>query len=187
MSWLKGTSGTGVSSLRTARRDALLGVVVAGFLAAGCGGSGFQPLHGATASGGNLSTNLAGVDVTPIPGRVGQQLRNELLFQTRGGGDAAGSEYELQIAIRESVRSNIVQVDGDAQGATYRITSEFKLISSADNTVVLEGNNHAQAAYRKFDSIYANLRARRDAENRAAKDSARAIATRIATFLSRAS
>lgn len=154
---------------------------------ASCGGSGFQPLHGATASGGDLSTTLASVNVVPIPGRVGQQLRNELLFQTQGGGGAAGSDYELQIAIRESVQRIIVEQDGDSQGETYRITSEFKLINSADNTVVLKGKNHAQAAYRKFDSIYANLRARRDAENRAAKDSARSISTRIAAFLSRAS
>ncbi len=158
-----------------------------GLFAVGCGGSGFQPLHGATASGGHLSSTLASVDITPIPGRVGQQLRNELLFQTQGGSGAAGSEYELQIAIRESVRQIIVQRDGDSQGEAYRVTSEFKLISNADKTVVLTGSNHAQAAYRKFDSIYANLRARRDAENRAAKDSARAISTRIAAFLSRAS
>ena len=162
-------------------------IAIVGLLVAGCGGSGLQPLHGATASGGDLSTTLASVDIAPIPGRVGQQLRNELLFQTQGGGGAAGADYELQIAVRESVRQIIVQLDGDSQGETYRITSEFKLIDTSDKTVVLTGNNHAQAAYQKFDSIYANLRARRDAENRAAKDSARSIATRIAAFLARAS
>lgn len=175
--------------LRTRSRRSVVGGIaaLAGLLVAGCGGTGFQPLHGATASGNDLPTTLASIDVVPIPGRVGQQLRNELLFQAQGGSGATGSEYELQIAIRESVRQIIVQRDGDSQGETYRITSEFKLINNADKTVVLTGNNHAQAAYRKFDSIYANLRARRDAENRAAKDSARAIATRIAAFLSRAS
>lgn len=181
-------SRNATSTQTTTRRSVTWGaIVLAGMLVAGCGGTGFQPLHGATASGNDLASTLASVDINPIPGRVGQQLRNELLFQARGGQGAAGSDYELQIAIRESVRRIIVQQDGDSQGETYRITSEFKLINSADKTVVLKGNNHAQAAYRKFDSIYANLRARRDAENRAAKDSARAIATRIAAFLSRAS
>ncbi|MEO0619483.1 MAG: LPS assembly lipoprotein LptE [Pseudomonadota bacterium] len=176
---------TSKSRAALTRRTLLLSGIAIGV--AGCGGSGFQPLYGVTASGGDLSTTLASVDVVPIPGRVGQQLRNELLFKLQGGSGSVGSDYELQIAIRESVRQIIRQQDGDSQGETYRITSEFQLISAADKSVVLKGENHAQAAYRKFDSIYANLRARRDAENRAAKDSARAISTRVAAFLSRAS
>ena len=170
------------------RRHVVLGsaAVTLSLLAAGCSGGGFQPLHGVSASGGDLSTTLASVNVATIPGRVGQQLRNELIFKMRGGEEAYGADYRLQIAIRESVRNTLVQLDGDAEGRVYLLTSEFKLISNTDNAVLLEGKNHSQAAYQRNDSVYANLRARRDAENRAAKDSAQMIATRVSAFLSRA-
>lgn len=152
---------------------------------AGCAGGGFSPLYGVTSSGADLGSTLASVNVIPIPGRVGQQLRNELLFSMRGGGSDLGADYELRIAIRESVRQIIRERDGDSQGEVYRITSEFQLLNTGDSAVLLKGENVAQAAYRRFDSIFANLRARRDAENRAAKDSARSISTRVAAFLSR--
>ncbi|HKA64672.1 MAG TPA: hypothetical protein VKD00_02965, partial [Methyloceanibacter sp.] len=58
---------------------------------AGCG---FQPLYGTTAGGSRLGAVMAGVDVTPIPGRVGQRLRNELIFENTGGGAAAPATYK---------------------------------------------------------------------------------------------
>ena len=54
-----------------------------------CGdAAGFRPLYGPTASGGNVSEHLKQVDLAPIPGRVGQRIRNEMIFQTTGGGDS---------------------------------------------------------------------------------------------------
>ena len=64
---------------------------------AACGdAAGFRPLYGAGASG-NVGEQLKQVDCRPIPGRVGQRIRNEMIFQTTGGGkplrrpDPAGS------------------------------------------------------------------------------------------------
>ena len=64
-------------------------------LCAGAGalaGCGFQPLYGGTtASGAKLAEVMAAVDINPIPGRVGQRVRNELIFENTGGGGAAPS------------------------------------------------------------------------------------------------
>jgi LPS-assembly lipoprotein len=69
----------------------LIGAV--GFGLAGCG---FQPLYGGTtANGTKLSEVMAAVDVQPIPGRVGQKLRNELIFANTGGNYAAPSRYKV--------------------------------------------------------------------------------------------
>ena len=47
---------------------------------------------------------MAGVEVTPIPGRVGQSVRNELIFENTGGsGEPAHAPYKLDIVIKESV------------------------------------------------------------------------------------
>ena len=59
-------------------------------LAAGCGDSGFRPLYASSSiTGTDVNAKLAKLEVAPIPGRVGQRVRNELIFQATGGGNAA--------------------------------------------------------------------------------------------------
>lgn len=147
-------------------------------------GCGFQPLYGPTASGAQLEDVMRTVDISPVPGRVGQQVRNELIFKTTGGGVAGDSQYRLDIAIRESVVNLLVEGTGDTEGQVYQIYSEFKLVRVEDNEVVLSGHSNARAAYDKVGSVFADIRARRDAENRAAKTIAETIRTRLASYLS---
>ena len=58
-------------------------------LALGLAGCGLQPLYGSTASGSRLAAVMSSVDVAPVPGRVGQRVRNELIFENTGGSEAA--------------------------------------------------------------------------------------------------
>jgi LPS-assembly lipoprotein len=160
---------------------ALIGAALA---LAGCG---FQPLYGGTTAGGSrLSEVMAAVDVTPIPGRVGQRLRNELIFENTGGGNAAPSRYRLDIVVKESVSDQNVRLSGDATGATFQLNATFKLVNRADGKVMLEGAATSRAAYERFQQIYSNVRARYDAENRAARTVAESIKVRLAAFLSQA-
>ena len=119
-----------------------------------------------------------------IPGRVGQKIRNELIFQSTGGGDALPPEYHLDVAIREQVISTLVRKDGDSQSQVYNLEAKFQLIRVADNAVLLEGTSYGRASFERFDSIYSNVKAREDAENRAARAVAQDIKTRLAAFLS---
>ena len=149
-----------------------------------CGNGGFQPLYGTNSNGTNVQDELAAINIVPIPGRVGQVLRNELIFKTTGGDYAAPSEYRLEIAVRESVSTQLVQVDADAQSSTFNLDAEYKLIRLTDNEIVLKGKDHTRAAYQRFNEILSNVRAMRDAENRAAKHLAVSLRTRLAAFLS---
>ena len=151
-----------------------------------CGGSGFQPLYGTTAKGTNVQDELATVSIVPIPGRVGQVLRNELIFKTQGGDYALPSEYRLEIAVRESISTQLVQRDADANGSSFNLDANYKLIRIKDKAIVLEGKDHTRAAYQRFNEILSNERARRDAENRAAKHMARSLRIRLAAFLAQA-
>ena len=150
-------------------------------LLAGCG---FQPLYGPTASGEQLSDVMKTVDITTVPGRVGQKIRNELIFRTTGGGYAEKPKYRLDIALKESVMLTLVDREGDPEGAIFQLHSQYKLVRLADNKVVLEGHNNARAAYDKVDSVFNDIRAKRDAEDRAARTISEAIRTRVAAFLS---
>lgn len=149
------------------------------------GGCGFQPLYGTTSSGVGLGSAMASVDIDTIPGRVGQVVRNELIFATTGGDEALGKEYRLEIAMRESITSLLVKSNGDTAGSLYGLDADFKLIRVSDNAVLTSGKASSRAAFQRVKSIYANVRARRDAEDRAARMLATSIRTRVAAVLSK--
>jgi len=148
-------------------------------------GCSFKPLYGNTESNQDLQQVLSTIEVIEIPGRVGQKVRNELIFAFNGGQGQGGGSYKLIIAVRESVTSQIVRRDGDSRGQFYKLTADFQLFSAADaKNPMLKGNSHAQASFKDDDSVYANIRSRRDAEDRAAKTVAEDLQVRLSAFLS---
>lgn len=155
------------------------GSMLAGPVLAGC-----QPLYGPTASGAQLKDVMASVEVATIPTRVGQRLRNELIFATTRGGYAQEPKYKLVIIVRQSVADMLVEQSGEAQGKMYRLDAHFKLIDLSTKKVVLVGKSSGRAAFDRFKQIFTNVRAQVDAENRAATTVAEGIRTRVAAFLS---
>jgi LPS-assembly lipoprotein len=169
------------------RSPALFAALFAGLAGLALAGCGFQPLYGGTTAGGaKLAEVMAAVDITPIPGRVGQKLRNELIFTNTGGGYAPPTRYKLDITIKESVTDQLVQITGDATGQVYQLDAAFKLIDPANGKVVLQGKAISRAPYNRFQEIFANVRARYDAENRAARTVSESIRTQVAAYLSNA-
>lgn len=176
----------GESSRMCSRRSALAGIAAALLVAplvSACGTGGFRPMYADLDGTGGLSEKLAQVDIAPIPGRVGQRLRNELIFESRGGGDPLPPEYRLEIAIRENVTSTLVERSGDSRGQVYTLDASFRLISIADKTVLLSGTSYGRAGFERFDSVYSNVRARRDAEDRAANSVGMDLKARLSAFL----
>ncbi|MBA2126149.1 hypothetical protein DLM45_07920 [Hyphomicrobium methylovorum] len=151
----------------------------------GCGDAGFRPLYGTASLGGvGAQEKLATVDIAPIPGRVGQRIRNELIFQTTGGGTPAPPKYRLDIAIRETVISTMVRKDGNAGGQIYNIEAAYNLIRIEDKTVVASGKSFGRASFDRVSSVFANVEARQDAENRAAQTVGEELRTRLLAILS---
>lgn len=162
-------------------------VLLGGAVLGGCGDGGFRPMYGATGVGGAAAAEkLAQVDMSTIPGRVGQQLRNEFIYQSTGGGARVDPAYRLEVAIRESVTSTLVDTTGDARAQVYNLDASFKLIRISDSQVVMEGKSYSRAAFDRFSSIYSNVRAREEAENRAAKTIAEDLRTRISAYVATA-
>jgi LPS-assembly lipoprotein len=150
-----------------------------------CGSEGFRPLYGTSASGVGLEQRLARVDFAPIPGRVGQRVRNELVFQSTGGGNADKPVHRLEVVLKESLVSTLVKTDGDSLSQIYALEASFRLINISDKQVVFQGTSNARGGFERFQSVYSNVRAREDAENRVAKTVAEDIKIRVATYLSR--
>jgi LPS-assembly lipoprotein len=139
--------------------------------------------------GSSVSTNqkLKQVDVATIPSRVGQRVRNEIQFRFNDGENAVGPVYMLETVLNETLTTTLVRSDGLSSSQVYLLTSTFKLVRIADKKVVFEGKSIGRAPFERNASIYSNVRAREDAENRAAKTVATEMAERVATFLSRES
>ncbi len=156
-------------------------------LAAGLGlaGCGIQPLYGTTAGGSRLATVMKSVDIAPIPGRVGQRVRNELIFTNTGGGAAEPTRFKLDVSVKESIQSELVRRSGDVEGQVYELNAIFKL-TDPNGKVLMEGKATSRAAFERVQTIFSNVRARYDAENRAARTVAEVIKVRVAAFLSRA-
>jgi len=168
---------------------------MSGLLLSGCSdGTGFRPMNASAGFGGTGALEkLAAVDVAPIPGRVGQRIRNELIFQSTGGGLPAEPQFRLEIAIRESVTSTLVNADGNAAGQIYNLDAAYRLVRISDKSVVAEGTSYGRAGFERgvpsevntSRSVFANVRAREDAENRAAKTVAEELKTRLLAHLSK--
>ncbi len=154
-------------------------------LIVGCAGEGgFRPMYATPTDGGpSLDQKLAAIEFATIPGRVGQRIRNELNFQATGGGDPAPPRYKVEVVLKERVLTTLVDRDGQSRGQVYTVDADFRLISTSDKAVVLTGASYGRASFERFTSIYANVRAREDAENRVARTIAGDIRSRLAAFL----
>jgi LPS-assembly lipoprotein len=161
-----------------------LAVIMAATLA-GCGSSGFQPLYGPGLTGESVRGKLAGVDFAPIPGRVGQRIRNELVFDRSAVGEAAPSTKRVEIKLTESLITTLADAKGDSAGQTYQVEAVYRIVDVASKKVETEGRSVARANFERFESIYSNVRGREDAENRAARIIASDVKTRVAVHLSR--
>lgn len=163
------------------RPVAALSLMLTAAALSGCAG-GFRPLHAAPELGGP-TINLASVDIAPVPGRVGQRIRNELTFQANSGREPQAKRYRLLLVVSQSVSSQLVARDGEALSRIANIYVNFRLIRNSDKKTVLEGRSYGRATYDRFESGYANVRAERDAKDRAARTIARDLRSRLEAFL----
>ena len=167
---------------RVAVRSLALVMLIVPALAACEGASGFRPMYG-SAVGGATTEKMAQVDFGVIPGRVGQRIRNELIFDSTGGGYALPPAYRFDVTIREQLVSTLVNHEGQAQSQVYNLEAKFQLIRLSDKKVVLQGTSFGRAGFERYSSIFSNVQAKQDAENRAARTIATDLKSRLAAYL----
>jgi len=72
----------------------------------------------------------------------------------------------------------------EALGQTYTVQANFKLIEIKTKKVALTGPGYGRAGFERFQSIYANVRARDDAGSRTVRAVADDLKHRMAIYLS---
>lgn len=186
MSWPRGQKVLASALFGRPLRAKMLALTLAAtpFLSGCDGASAFRPMYGSPGLGGGAAeVKLAEVEFATIPSRVGQRIRNELIFQSTGGGTPVPPKYRFDVTIREQIVSTLVRKDGEAQSQIYNLEAKFQLVRLADKKVVLQGSSYGRAGFERFSSIFSNVQAREDAENRAARTVAQDLKSRLAAYL----
>jgi LPS-assembly lipoprotein len=164
-------------------------VIALGALNAAC----FQPLYATRSVNGAtpIGTALAQVDVDRIEApngspesRIANELQNALTFELQGGA-AISPTHRLQVKMGSS-RSSVITdtATGRVEAEVTGIDATFTLTELATGKQVLSGRTFSRVSsdYPGQQQRFGRVRARLDAENRAAKVAADNIRTRLASF-----
>jgi LPS-assembly lipoprotein len=169
---------------RTRRCSRVAGIAMLAGMLAGC----FQPMYADRSltggTGPNLREAMRDVEIAKIDGRVGQEIRNDIIFELSGGeGNPTGAPYRLNLQIATNSSNAILDAQtGLPQNETVSIDVTFKLQNVADDKIVLTDKAIARVTIDRTQQRYARVRALREAENRAAKVVAEQIRARVASF-----
>jgi LPS-assembly lipoprotein len=172
------------------RNSLRIGAVIAlGALNAAC----FQPLYASrSVSGTPLGTQMAQVRIERIDApngtpdaRIAVELQNALDFEMNGGGGLISPTHRLKVRMTTG-RSSIVTdiTTGRVLSEITGIDASFTLTELATDKTVMTGRTFARVSsdYPGQQQRFARVRARLDAEDRAAKVIAENVRTRVASF-----
>lgn len=165
--------------LRRAGRVSLF--LAAAALMAGCQ---VRPLYSTNSA---VPQKLASVKISPADDRVEQVVRNRLIFlMTGGAGEATTADYQLQMNV-SSQRANILDDEISPAITPGRVTvaATYSLISTKDSKVLKQGTRSVTSLLDIGNQEFAELRAYRDAEDRAGRELAEFIRADIASVLGR--
>lgn len=141
-----------------------------------------QPLYAETSG---VSSHLAEIGFSDPRSRVGQEVRNHLIFLTSGGsGEALSPRYNVQLAV-SSVYNDILD-DEDAKGlqpGRVIVTGTYSLSRISDGEHLKSGSRRATSLLDVSRQEFAEIRSVRDAENRAARELAEFIRADLARAL----
>lgn len=177
-------------------------------LATGLGGCGFQSLYGTSGdstSAVGVENELAQVQIMPIPDRRGQILRNHLLDLFNPKARPGKPLYRLQVRMRVTERKLDVNAASFATRANMEVAASFSL-SAKDGVggrdipaesdeeatreeieahragLLVSGKRVVNAGFSFYDSEFATIKARQDAEGRIMRELAREIQAQVAVF-----
>ena len=150
---------------------------------AGC----FQPIYGELPVGGGPSLRevLRDVEIAEIDGRIGQEIRNDIIFElTGGGGNPVGAPFRLSLSVSSSSSpSSIIDPrTGVSQVDFVAVNVRYYLFDVAAKKQVLTDSALARVSVDRSLQRFARVRGVRDAENRAAQAIAQQIRSRLATY-----
>ncbi len=152
-----------------------------------------RPLYsaGVVTFSGNPATGAMSVSVNEVTNRYAQEVRNQLIFGLNGGaGEPANALYRLELGITKRIINAAdlqIQTAGENQPTAGGVvlSSNYVLSDAATGTPIASGSRSVTASFDRSRQQFAQVRAERDAENRAARELAEVLKLVIAGELAK--
>lgn len=168
-----------------------LGLLVAASVLPGCT---VRPLYarndmaGTGLNGGAANAaGLSDIGVAPVTSLDALAVRNQLIFLLNGGGgQPVNPRYTVRLnilTIAQAAASIQIATDERATAAQVVMTSRYIVIDNQTGKPVATGRREMVSSYDVPRQEFAALRARRDAENRAARELAELLRLALAQDL----
>ena len=140
-----------------------------------------RPLYGAGPGAGGAQYDLPAIAVDPPVTREEQVYRNALNFAFRGGSAAAAARYHLvyRLVIRETELA-VERRTGTPNAYQLNGSVSFLVEDTSTGRTIVGANVTATASYNRSTQAFANVRARRDAEDRLLQTLAELTEARLA-------
>lgn len=163
---------------KLAKKSVTLAVFVLFSALAGCQ---VRPLYEKPA----MTSALNSIEISDANSRVEQVVRNQLIFLLNGGGgEAVNPIYHLELHVSASEQSVMTARSPNTwYPGRVTVTANYTLMKAGQK--VTSGTRSVTALVDYASQEYANIRATRDAKDRAAKEVAELIRTDIALALRR--
>jgi LPS-assembly lipoprotein len=141
-----------------------------------------RPLYATAPGAPGPQADLPAIAVAPPLTREEQVYRNALLFALRGGGGGPPPAYAL--AYRMTLREQEIAVErGTGTPNAYQLTGGVSfLVKDGAGQSLFGASVTATDTYTRSSQNYANIRARRDAEDRLAETLAELTQARLAAY-----
>jgi LPS-assembly lipoprotein len=153
----------------------------------GLAGCVYHPLYGTDSYASQApGSTLSFIEVADVDTRVGQQVRNHLIFLLNGGRQAPEPRYEAHLRVNSFNQLYAANRNyADTTAGTVTVNVSYDIVDLASHQQISNGRRVGRAAYDRTGQSFANERAQRDAENRAAQNAAEQIRLAIAADMSK--
>jgi LPS-assembly lipoprotein len=139
-----------------------------------------QPVYGSKPGGESVERTLRSIAIESVDSRVAQEVRNKLIFYLTGGGEVADPLYRMRLRVASSETALGINREGSAPVYSVSVTVSYSLTKIGSDDIILRETARGTASYDRSNQNFANIRAKLDAENRAAAQAADEVRIRVA-------
>jgi LPS-assembly lipoprotein len=147
---------------------------------------GFRPLYGDTDSQAMSPVDhMAAIRISPLPDRIGQQMHNLLRDRLNPTGQPREPVYSLGIRLSESRSELGIRKDETATRANLNLSAKFTLSAARTGDLLYGGHIKSVSSFNILTSPFATGFSEADARERALRELADGIRTRLGIYFSR--
>lgn len=141
---------------------------------------GFKPLYRYQEGDSGIYPDLAKIYISPIEGRVGQLVRNNLKDRINIYGSPEKPQYILGIDIKDPVIQQSTSLINTANRETIVYKAMYRLVENGET--IIDGMSKAEASYSILTMPYATVVSKEDAIKRVAAILADDIILRLSVY-----